>query len=110
MPDHRKSDSSAPQRDPLFPSTMWSAVLSVREGSESEALQALERLAVAYWQPLYVFAPQRGADHHRAADLVQGFFEHLLTGEVLQRVERRESRFRSFLLAVFQNVASPPKD
>ncbi len=82
---------------------MWSAVQAAREGTESEALQALERLAVAYWQPLYVFARQRGADHDRAADMVQGFFEHLLSGEVLQRVERRESRFRSFLLAVFQN-------
>lgn len=82
---------------------MWSAVRGARAGSESEALQALEQLAVAYWPPLYVFARQRGADHHGAADQVQGFFEHLLSGEVLQRVERRESRFRSFLLAVFQN-------
>jgi RNA polymerase sigma-70 factor (ECF subfamily) len=82
---------------------MWSAVQGVGAGSESEALQALEQLAVAYWPPLYVFARQRGADHHGAADQVQGFFEHLLSGEVLRRVERRESRFRSFLLAAFQN-------
>jgi len=101
--DRLTGDSASPQRDPLFPSTMWSAVQGAREGTESEALQALERLAVAYWQPLYVFARQRGADHHQAADMVQGFFEHLLSREVLQRAERRESRFRSFLLAVFQN-------
>ncbi len=82
---------------------MWSAVQGARAASESEALQALEQLAVAYWPPLYAFARQRGADHHGAADQVQGFFEHLLSGEVLGRVERRENRFRSFLLAAFQN-------
>lgn len=82
---------------------MWSAVQGARADSEGEALQALEQLAVSYWPPLYVFARQRGADHHGASDQVQGFFEHLLTSAALRRVERRESRFRSFLLAAFQN-------
>ncbi len=53
---------------------MWTAVHGVRADSESEALQALEQLAVAYWHPLYVFARQRGADHHGAADEIQGGF------------------------------------
>ena len=82
---------------------MWSAIVAARDMETPVALAALERLAHAYWQPLYVFLRQRGADHAEACDQVQGFFEHLLSGEVLRRVERRESRFRSFLLAVFQN-------
>jgi len=82
---------------------MWSALLEAGKGGDSEACEALERLARAYWQPLYVFVRQRGIDHERAADAVQGFFAHLISGEVLRRVERRESRFRSFLLTAFQN-------
>ena len=95
MPDQPKSA--------LFPATMWSALIEVQEGGSSEAILALERLAHAYWQPLYVFVRQRGLDHEHAADAVQGFFTHLISGEVLRRVERRESRFRSFLLTAFQN-------
>ena len=88
---------------PLFPATQWSALIAVREGEQNEALQALDRLARAYWQPLYVFARRRGGSHEQAADAVQGFFAHLVSGETLRHVEKRETRFRSFLLKMFQN-------
>jgi hypothetical protein len=35
--------------------------------------------------------------------LVQGFFEHLIQRRALLKVERSKGRFRSFLLASFQN-------
>lgn len=88
---------------PLFPVTQWSAIIDVQEGSQNEALLGLERLARDYWQPLYFFARRRGANHEHAADCVQGFLLHLLTGEALKQVEKRETRFRTFLLKVFQN-------
>lgn len=70
---------------------------------EHEALMGLERLARAYWRPLYVFARQRGASHDVASDEVQGFFEHLLSRDMLKNVQRGEVRFRSFLLRCFTN-------
>lgn len=85
----------------LFPVTMWSMIQAAKE--EDEALPGLERLARAYWRPLYVFARQRGMDHDAAADAVQGFFEHLLSHEMLKDVQRGEVRFRSFLLRCFTN-------
>ncbi len=101
------TDSEAgPKAGGLFPPTMWSVIVAAGEPDAPAALVALERLARAYWRPLYVFLRQRGSDHDSATDHVQGFFEHLISGEVLRRVERRESRFRSFLLAVFQNWLS----
>lgn len=86
----------------LFPATMWSALLAAQGEQGAEALQGLERLARAYWRPLYVFARQRGAGHEEAADGVQGFFEYLLSGEVLRKVKPGEGRFRNFLLVVFR--------
>jgi RNA polymerase sigma-70 factor (ECF subfamily) len=80
---------------------MWSAIRAA--ASEAEALEGLERLAKAYWRPLYVFARQRGADHEIAADQVQGFFEHLIQHQTLVEVRRGEVRFRSFLLRCFCN-------
>lgn len=85
----------------LFPATMWSMIQAARQ--DEEALAGLERLGRAYWRPLHVFARQRGADHDAAADAVQGFFEHLLSQEMLRNVQRGEVRFRSFLLRCFTN-------
>ena len=70
---------------------------------EEDALVGLERLVRAYWKPLYVFARQRGSSHETAADEVQGFFEHLLSREMLKNVQRGEMQFRSFLLRCFTN-------
>lgn len=85
----------------LFPATMWSMVQEAKQ--DSEAITGLERLARAYWRPLYVFARQRGASHDAASDEVQGFFEHLLSRDMLKNVRRGEVRFRSFLLRCFTN-------
>lgn len=85
----------------LFPATMWSMIQAAKQDEES--LAGLERLGRAYWRPLYVFARQRGSDHEAASDAVQGFFEHLLSQEMLRDVQRGEVRFRSFLLRCFTN-------
>ncbi|MFN0079541.1 MAG: RNA polymerase sigma factor [Prosthecobacter sp.] len=95
MPQHPAGNSG------LFPATMWSMIQAAKE--ETEALTGLERLARAYWRPLFVFARQRGASHDVAADEVQGFFEHLLSRDMLKNVQRGEVRFRSFLLRCFTN-------
>jgi hypothetical protein len=80
---------------------MWSMIQEAKQGED--VLRGLERLARAYWRPLYVFARQRGSSHEAASDEVQGFFEHLLSSEMLKNVQRGEVRFRSFLLRCFTN-------
>jgi RNA polymerase sigma-70 factor (ECF subfamily) len=62
-----------------------------------------ERLALAYWQPLYAFVRRRGSDHHAAADDIQGFFEHLLSRQFVRRIEPGNGLFRSFLLKALEN-------
>lgn len=86
---------------PQFPTTMWSMIHAAKD--EDEALVGLERMGRAYWKPLYAFARRRGSSHEAAADKVQGFFEHLLSHEMLKNVQRGEVRFRSFLLRCFTN-------
>lgn len=102
---HDESLAASAEKQPansgLFPATMWSMILAAKV--EGEALGALDRLARAYWRPLYIFVRQRGSDHEAAADAVQGFFEHLLSHEMLHSVQRGEVRFRSFLLRCFTN-------
>jgi RNA polymerase sigma-70 factor (ECF subfamily) len=52
---------------------------------------------------LYNFARRHGHLPPDAQDLTQGFFLHLLEHWALSQVDRLRGKFRSFLLAYFQN-------
>ena len=103
------TDNSASQVDSsmtgsgAFPVTAWSMLHQAQGEVPAESLAGWERLARAYWQPLYVFLRRRGADHHSAADDVQGFFAHLLSKEFLRRIEPGTALFRAFLLGSLQH-------
>ena len=86
-----------------FPVTAWSMLHQAQGDAPSQSLAGWERLACAYWQPLYAFLRRRGADHHSAADDVQGFFAHLLSKAFLRRIESGNGLFRSFLLTALQH-------
>ncbi len=100
--DSQTTDPPLPSNE-AFPATLWSMVKQAQGDIPSEALVGWERLARAYWQPLYTFVRRRGADHHAAADDIQGFFAHLLSKEFLRRIEPGNGLFRSFLLASLQH-------
>ena len=67
---------------------------------------ALAALCQIYWYPLYAFARRRGHSPHDAQDLTQGFCLHVLEHRALSQVDRLKGKFRSFLLASFQNYLS----
>jgi RNA polymerase sigma-70 factor (ECF subfamily) len=83
----------------VFRTTHWSVVLQAGDGDASGAMDALEELCRAYWQPIYGFVRRRGYSPSEAQDLVQGFFTDLLRREGLRKVDPSKGRFRSFLLA-----------
>jgi DNA-directed RNA polymerase specialized sigma24 family protein len=107
MPSPADSDTKQPASGSsgggAFPATAWSMLHQARGEAPVEALAGWERLARAYWQPLYAFLRRRGADHHSAADDIQGFFAHLLSKDFLRRIERGNGLFRSFLLKSLQH-------
>jgi RNA polymerase sigma-70 factor (ECF subfamily) len=86
-----------------FDPTHWSVVLEAAQSEAPGAVQALAELCTQYWPPLYAFARHRGHPPEDAQDLVQGFFERLIGSHGLSSVDRAKGRFRSFLLASFQN-------
>ncbi len=82
------------------------AAQSQAQGGQS----ALAELCRLYWYPLYIFARRRGYSPDDAQDLTQGFFLHLLERRALRGVDRLKGKFRSFLLASFQNHLSHAVD
>ena len=86
-----------------FYTTRWSVVVEAAQSQMPGSRAALSELCARYWYPLYAFARRRGYGSHDAEDVTQGFFLHLLDHKALHQVHPVKGRFRSFLLASFQN-------
>ncbi len=89
-----------------FHTTLWTLVMVSAQSQAEGGMAALAELCRIYWYPLYSFARRRGYSPHDAQDFTQGFFLHLLEHRALTQVDRLKGKFRSFLLASFQNYLS----
>ena len=89
-----------------FHTTRWTIVMRAAQSQAQGGEAALEELCQLYWYPLYIFARRRGHSPEDAQDLTQSFFLHLLEHRALTHVDRLKGKFRSFLLASFQNHIS----
>jgi RNA polymerase sigma factor (sigma-70 family) len=93
-----------------FHTTRWTIVMRAAQSQAPGGESALAQLCRTYWYPLYLFARRRGYSPDDAQDLTQGFFLHLLEQRALTGVDRLKGKFRSFLLASFQNHLSDAAD
>jgi RNA polymerase sigma factor (sigma-70 family) len=93
-----------------FHTTRWTIVMSAVQSQAPGGQSALAQLYRIYWYPLYMFARRRGYSPEDTQDLTQGFFLHLLEHRALASVDRLKGKFRTFLLASFQNHLSDQLD
>jgi RNA polymerase sigma factor (sigma-70 family) len=91
-------------------STRWTIVTRATQNQTPGGHSVLTELYRLGWHPLYMFARRRGHCPDDAQDLTQGFFLHLLEERALASVDRVKGKFRSFLLASFQNHLSDQVD
>jgi RNA polymerase sigma factor (sigma-70 family) len=89
-----------------FHTTRWSVIASAGDRASPRNQDALAELCSRYWYPLYAFARRRGYNAHDSQDLTQSFFQHLLGQNALNQPTPVRGRFRTFLLASFQNHLS----
>src|SRR6516164_6807472 len=102
----RAGDSSIGGAADQFHTTRWTLVIASADDQSQAGRAALAALCQTYWYPLYAFARRRGHSPPDAQDLTQGFFQHVLEHRALSKVDRLKGKFRSFLLACFQNYLS----
>ena len=76
------------------------------EAARSGDASALEQLLHDRRAQVVRYAMRLCVSPEDAQDLVQGFFEYLIGSRGLATVDRSKGRFRSFLLASFQNFIS----
>jgi DNA-directed RNA polymerase specialized sigma24 family protein len=96
-------DSESIDKQKWFATTLWSQVFAAASPDQTKGWSALESLCERYWYPLYGFARQSGKGHEDARDLVQGFFEQLLSRSYLSQADPNRGKFRSFLLGAFKH-------
>ena len=89
-----------------FTATRWSLVLAAGRPSDGDAATALVWLCERYWFPLFAHARGQGNSPPEAEDLVQSFFQRIMTGEMLRGADAERGRFRSFLLGCFNHFLS----
>jgi DNA-directed RNA polymerase specialized sigma24 family protein len=93
-----------------FHTTRWTIVMRAAEGQAQGGQSALAELCRPYWHPLDIFARRRGHSPDDAQNWTQGFFLHVVEHRAFTGVDRLKGKFRSFLLASFQNYLSDAGD
>jgi RNA polymerase sigma-70 factor (ECF subfamily) len=87
-----------------FPPTAWTLLGSLRDPKDPRVRACLDHLVEIYWRPVYKYvriAWKRSNED--AKDLTQGFFVHLLEGDLLSRADPERGNFRKLLLAALRN-------
>ncbi len=92
-----------------FHTTHWTLVLNARD-AETESQEALGKLYLKYWYPIYAFIRRHGSTPHEAEDLTQEFFYRVLQRDWLANVHPAKGKFRSFLLVCVKNFLSNERD
>ena len=90
-----------------FPPTRLSVLEAVRSDDRAVRLQAFERLAGAYWKPVYKYLRLRWhVSAEDAEDLAQGFFAAAFEKAFFERFDPARGRFRTFLRTCLDGFAS----
>lgn len=93
-----------------FATTQWNVVFAAAQSHTPGARDALTQLCRNYWTPLYAFARRQGLDPHNARDLVQGFFESLLTNRTYANATPTRGKFRAFLIGGLKHYQSDQRN
>lgn len=87
-----------------FPATAWSVISRLRDRRDPRVQEYLGHMIELYWRTVYKFvriAWKRSNED--AKDLTQGFFIHLLEGDLLAKADPEQGNFRVLLLAALRN-------
>ena len=95
-----------------FHTTHWTAILAAKQ-DDTQGRSALHELCVLYQKPIRCFIERtirsddpRRYGHRDAEDLTQDFLAALLGDNMLIGLERREGKFRSYLLGTVKHFLS----
>lgn len=96
--------SDDPPPNGLFPTTQWTLIRKLREGTDEQAQAALENFCQAYWYPVYAYCRRSGFPIETAEDLTQTYFQQLIGYDSMKKVEPERGRLRYFVLSSLKRL------
>ena len=88
----------------FFPTTKWTLIRRLQEGTEEQAQAALETFCRNYWYPVYACCRHSGFTTEAAEDLTQTFFQQLIRYDTLKRVSPEKGRLRFYVRGAVKNL------
>ena len=85
-----------------FATTKWTLVWQAAAEQGNTDKPAMEQFILGYWQPLYLFARQKGLTASDAEDATQEFLCEALDGRLLAAADPSRGRFRSYLITAWK--------
>jgi RNA polymerase sigma-70 factor (ECF subfamily) len=82
-----------------FERTQWSLAMRPDEPQAPDAREALIKLCVRYWYPIYAYLRRFGHGPASAQQITRGFLQHLFQHFCDSGVTMAKGRFRQYLLA-----------
>jgi RNA polymerase sigma-70 factor (ECF subfamily) len=82
----------------------------VAAANPEDASGALEKLARAYWSPIYAFFRHQGRSPHDSQDLCQEFFLRLISKRSFSGADPKKGKFRNYLLASLKHFLADKWD
>jgi RNA polymerase sigma factor (sigma-70 family) len=103
----KKPETSVNASQSRFPTTRYSAVATLREGSALEKQEAWESVVRMYWKPVYKYLRIKWRKSNAdAEDLTQGFFTSAIEKKFFNSYDPARSRFRTFLRTCLDGYAA----
>jgi RNA polymerase sigma factor (sigma-70 family) len=82
----------------VFPETRWSAITGTRSPDPAERRLAVDRIAAAYWKPVYKYVRTKwNKSRPEAEDLTKEFFTRVIEKGFFAAYDPGKARFRTFL-------------
>lgn len=103
------SESNPSARTAAFLTTRWTQVRSAKADSEDGRL-ALADLCDAYYEPVQAFLRCELRDADAAREMTHEFFARMLAGGGMAQAERKQGRFRSYLLGAVKHFLSHQRE
>ncbi|MCL4220188.1 MAG: hypothetical protein KJZ65_02340 [Phycisphaerales bacterium] len=95
------------QANASFATTQWTLLQQLKEGDEGVRRAAAERIAQAYWPPVYASALRLTHSPDAAVDLTQGFFADVVFGRnLLERADKDHGTLRSLIRSALRRYAT----
>jgi len=87
-----------------FGTTHWTQIFGLDTIDENKKRAILGQLLLQYWKPCYCFVRRKGHGNTEAKDIVQDFFESIITKNTLfENADPAKGKFRSYLRKTLQN-------